>query len=861
VADPVQNAQPSAHHGGTGSWEPPKDDLPFTDKVHLAQADNFEEKELYFQNKYGKGNVKRDWGSGGKADLVVTAPNGHVYRVGETEDGAGFVAKLTGDSPMLAGMGIGAASGAAYGSGLGPLGAAAGGVLGAGIGAMVGKGGTEIGKAVEGNLKKSPKQVMEGLGGAAEEGMTGEVTGQIAGKVVGKALTARLPSFITGATDESRAQTSKAWEAGARPPYASMAPGAVKLRRIEVDAEKLTGKYVAQDERNMAYVQATVREQLAKSGMPKAYIDQVMAELSDPTAAASHEAIGQELKAGVEAHVQALHTNVQRVAEVADKQIDAQLATVRAELDKNSTGPLATAVADSIKSAKQTFSESARGLYGRIDAMLGNTKVVPVEPIVEAANEIRSQLPKSVLTQIVKEASQLAGKPLSESDALLLNEFGVELDAGGKISLSDAQRIRTVLRDKGGASKLTRGIVEGDHLKLANAVDQAINEAAADPVAKPAIDMLRTTNEWYKKGIAKFNDVAFKQLVNATKSGMPPDPYKIVNILTQPGQSARIGTLRSLVSPETWKQVQAVHLRRYLDGFTSIGENGKPTLDGMKLLDKMGDKDTFESFEKVHDKETVAQLREIAEMTAARRGKLSPDAIKNGDVKTALQSMKDHEARLDDFMKKNALAILADPSKSGEEAYQWVVRPGAEGEARTMAVAKTFGINSPQMKGVQQAALEELARNANIAAINKSGNRAIDDALSAFTKNQQKILFPGSTADDMRQVSKVIQFMFPFKSGMQADTGMAGMHAGSVLEKPLKVRLYKQAVAAVTRFVALHPAVAKFIVTGREEGSEAWMVHTADLFNRMAQVPAAESVSPNTNQGAPIQPPAPATVQ
>jgi hypothetical protein len=822
----------------------PRDALPFTDQVALSQADNIDEKELYFQHKYGKENVSREW-SGKEQALMVRMPSGAIYRVGND---SGFVAQLVGDSPKLAGMLAGAGSGAEAGSAGGPWGALLGGVGGAAIGAMGGKTLIEGKKALEGNYAKTPEQYGEALTSTEKEGALGEAGGKLLGESAARLAQFRLPAFITGATDESRAMTKDAWKGGARPPYASMAPNAIKLRRIEVDAEKLTGKYEAQDQRNMAFVIDNLKKTLRGSGMPPAYVDKLADEVSDPSYAASHEAVGNDLKASVQAHVDAMTASVTRMADLADKHIDAQLKPVFDAIDASKDGNLAQQTSDAILAARKQFGEQFSALYSKIDTMTGGAKIVPTDQVASVAREITAQLPKTSVQAIVKEMSTLAKKPVKPEDAVLLKEFGIELPEDGKLTLAQAQRIRTVLKDKAYVNNLTPGYAKHDFGRLADAMDTAIQSAAEDPAAGGAVEMLNAVDAAYKKGLAKFKDAAISQLAKATKSGMPPDPEKIVSLIAQPGYTARASGIRQIVGDDVWRQVQAVHMQQYLRRFTSIGADGKPALDGMKMLNNLRDSDSTKMLAQIHGEDSVANLREIAKMVASREGKLDPALLANHSTRDILTSMQEHQARLDDFMKHNALAILADPSKTGEEAYQWVVRPGAEGEARTMAVAKTFGINSPQMKGVQQAALEELARNANINAINKVGNGALENALSAFTKNQQDLLFPDGLASDMRQISKVIKFMFPFKSGAASDTAMAGMSAGAVLEKPLRERLYKQAVASVMRFVVLHPSVARWVVTGRERDEFVWMVRTADLFRKMGQLGGAEAATPSNDQ-------------
>lgn len=850
------NASPTAPGAGaSGTFDMPQDKMPFGDSVAIARADNFEEKELYFQNRYGKGAVTREWGDDGNPTLMVKTKDGKTFRVGDS----GFVANIAGNSPTLIGMAGGAAEGAELGSSMGPWGTAAGGAIGAGLGALGGKGAQEIQKTVQGDQHKTPTQVGQAFGGAAKEGVVGEMGGQVAGKMVSKALTFRLPKFITGATDESIDMTRQAQAGGARPPYASMAPDLMKLRRIETLAEKTTGKYAQQDERNMAYVKSQLADKLKASGMTKDHVEAFMKEIDGPEYATSHRGVGEELKESVKAHVEALDASVQRAADIADSHIDSQLANVRQIIDSNKHADLSGHVGAAIESAKRDFDAAASSLYDRALALSGSEQIVPVDAIVTAARKIAQEIKEASplqIPQIVKKAQEMAGKPLSEEDAILLHEFGVEIPPSGKMSLRGAQRLRTVLREKAGAGDLTHNTTQHDFGDIATAVDNAIQDAAQDPAAKPAINALNKADEFYKRNIGKFKDASLDSLMSRIKSGAPPDPEKLVDILSRPGASSRTGRLRTMVGEGVWKRVQSVHMAKYMKRFTMLGEDGKPAVDGMKMLRDLEDGDGVTSIKTIHGQDSVSDMRELAKLAAARRGKIPLEVLADGTPKEALQMMRSAEKQRDEFMSTNALKILADPKTTGEEAYQWVARPGSASESRLLAAAKLFGANSPQMAGLRQAALEEIARNASIHAINKAGNSAIDAALKEYTPTQIDLLFPEGRVSDLREISKVIQFMFPFKSGTAKDTGVAGFTAGEQLELPLTKRVYQQTVSAITRFIALHPTATRWIVTGRRENEYAWMRNTAAMFKRMAAAGVAEAERPENNQTE-QQPPAP----
>ena len=840
-ADNPEPGAPALQHPNSQ----PADELPFFDRVHLAQADNWNEKKLYLENRYGKGSVEEEWGDDGKPAAVVHMPDGKVYRVGDS----GFVAKLVGDSPVLAGM----VGGALIGSAVPGPGTLIGGVLGAGLGAVGGKAGIEADKYARGNYDKSGLELGTSLAQANEEGEVGEMTGGIIGKGVSKLLTTSLPKFITGATDDSIKMTKDAWAGGGRPSYASMAPALKKLQRTEILDEKLNGEAVAQTERNTGYIVEHTKNQLTSSGVPKPYVDQIADEMRKPSGALSHEAVGEDIKAAVEAHVDTIQSAIDQMGKVADSQIDAQLKAVDEMIDSTKHLGLAETIGGAIKTAKKSFSDASEQMYSRIDSMIGDAKVVPTDEISSFARQLIRNMPKSEVARITKEAATKYGQPeMSAEDALLLDEFGVQVDkSSGKISLGEAQRLRTTLRNKGDAGELTRSVIKGDHLRLADVVDDAIHAAEKDPLAAPAIKALDAADGFYKAGIAKFKDTAVKQLAKDLNNGMPRDPEAIVKVVTAPGRSSRTSTIRRIVGEDTWRRVQSVHMQRFMDGVTSVAPDGKRVVDGLAILKKLRG-DAEESFAAVHGPDGVKQIKEIATMVAARKGALNPDVLANGNLRSALESMKSHEARLDEFMKRNALAILADGSKTGEQAYQWVARPGAEGEPRLMAAVKLFGINSPQIKGLQQAALEDVMREASIKAIGENGGNGLEKALDAYTANQSKILFPDGMARDLKSISDVIKFMFPKQSGIAKDQGAAGFTAGAILNMPLVARVPVQVVVGLMRTLIQTPTLARWIAIGREENEFAWMTRTAELLDKMAQPVAAEADSP-----AQARPPAP----
>jgi len=958
-ATPDTSAQegviPPQHPNSTPTL--PMDQMPFGDQVSLAGLDNIKEYQRFLGHKYGEKAVTMDWSPDGQPQLIVQTPQGK-YRVGgPSDDGPSFIAKLTADAPEIAGT----IAGGTIGTFLG--GPGAGTLLGAGIGGSVMHGVTEAQKASRGELDKTPTEELTSSALSAGNAMLGEGGGQLIGKGVSKALTFRLPKFITGATDESIAMTKEAMKAGAKPNYASMAPDAMHLRRIEAMGAKLAGTYVQQDKANMAFVRSELAKKLRGMGYPPDHIDEFLNTISGPEHSVSNTEVGDGFKASVEAYRNTLVKAVDDSAAAADTHIDAQLKAYNDKIDASKHGDLTGDFAAMIDSANQDFKNRANELYGRVDKLVGNARIVPTDQVAAEAKKIvdlirqtspsqvnrmtadlaktskaseagavtintaaaksasqtplrqrildaymritnnqtgarallkdlRSQLSDVPRAQLDKELNQMSmdnvgmlmrldnrlemtaedtsaamrhggedkhllwvseqdyargrsaapspGGALSqEDDAVLMQEFGIEIPKNGeKWSLQAAQRLRTVLRDKAyGNRVLQNNSTQHDYGQLADAVDRAIQEAALDPQAKAGVEAFNKADEFWKKNVRKFDDAKLDTIMKNIKGGAPPDPEALVKSLTNVS-SNRIARLRGMVGDDVWKRIQGTHLDTFMRPFETDDFNGKKIIDGMAMIRKLRSGDVTKQMDAIHGEGTAHEMEEIAKMIATRQGKLDPAVLMNGGPKEALAKMNAEKARLDEYMKSNALRILANPDMTGEQAYQWIARGHENGgdDSRIQAVIAAFGPKSPQMAGVRQAALEEVARNASLHAINKGGNTALDKALQQYSPAQLKELFPEGMAEDMRHISDVIKFMFPFKSGINQSGDMPGMAAGAIQSHKMTRRLYETAVAGVMRFIVLHPSAVKWIVTGREEGEEAWMRGTAELFRKMTQV-------------------------
>lgn len=808
------SSMPSYGKGATGSWNEPNEGLDFADKTGLAAMTTTHEKRNFLEKKYGKDNVSLEWGDKGNEPRMFVRKNGKQI---EVSDDMGFLPNLAAAGPEIAGMmalgPAGAEIGATLGAPLGPAGVAIGGVggalVGSGVGAVGGFLAREAGKSAVGLQGKNAAQLKEQVKGEFTSGVIAEGTGQI----VGKALRGGLPRKITGVTDESRDLFMRAKEGGAMPHWLSSGEDLKKLQRVEVDAAKVSGKAAKQFEANRKYVLSEVADVLKKGGMPPQYIQSVLDEIHNPTSAFSGKEVGEMVQKALQHHVEMLEQHVTQATKDANSVIDPLIATIKGAPSK--PGALAMKVAKASKEAYDTFKNKASELYTSLHKATGGAAIVPMQPIRDAANGVLASLPKSVHSALVKEL----GKPAEQmteyeiEQALTAKLFHIEMPKEDHITLEQAQNIRSILREKGAASiEGARSISQGQHLHLANSVDSAIDQAAEAPEAAAFVKQFRDVNTWYKDTRAKFYDASIEKLRGMMNTDTPPEPHQVVQIIRESGKSSVVAHVREMTSPAVWKRVQAEDLRMTLAKVSTIDATGARTIDGMKLLDLMSNDKASTLTRAIHNPFTVPQLKLLGNILAAKGGKLDPEVLKAGTIKDAITNIRAQEKALGEYVDKDLLAAFRDPKTPPEDVYQAVIGK----ESRTEAAFKLLGNDPAKIQGLRQAALEQLARRSEMSAMVDYGKNAMGEALKQFTPRQQELLFPKGLVGDIQKLDKIIRFIYP---GLKEGT-MASMHAGSVLEKPIRERLYIQAVKASTRWLVIRPTFMQYVLHGFPDRAE-----------------------------------------
>ncbi len=759
--------------------------LTVVDRMALDQADNLREKQKYLNSVYGEKNVKV--ASDGS---ITVMKNGKEIAAEGGSKAKGVVAELAAQAPELAGMAAGAAAGAKALGKAGPWGLGLGIVGGAILGAVTGKSVTEAEKAVQGRLDKTPAETAKAYGDTAKGAVEGELAGGVVGKVVSRLARGPLPDLITAAKS-SAGMTDRMLAGGARPQAEATMPSAKHIQFVEAIAAKASGPQKAQAAANAGYIERRMGRILEDSGLSKDETKATVAELARGDSKIPTAEVGEHIKSAVTAHRDMIAGQVERTLADTNKLLDAQVNLIGKATGRLSTEGLAEDVAGGIRQARRDFGTSMSKVYDKVDSLVGDQPLVPTAIINKQARDIVKRAPQSVQAALTKE----------------LKDIGIETSDDPRtpyksISFGDAQRIRTVLRERSDETALTRGATQGEFSALANAVDHSIQAAGKNPAAARAVNMLNQADALYAKGIRRFNDATVKRFVKDMQAGLPPNPEEVAAKIVQPGQEARVKEIRRMVGPDAWKKVAGADYTNLITGETD--ETG--AVNGMKLLRAVTERKGLMT--EIYGARTANEITELAKQMAVRDGGLPISSLAPGQIKTTLTAMQAEQKTLDDFMKKNALSVLANPKANPERAYAWLVQPN-NGTALSNAV-KLLGEDSPQVAGLRQTALKQLLTNAKMSVAAGQAPDALTGALNKYTAQQQRLLFPNGMADDLNLLGKEIQSL----THKLSDESKASMAAGAVLSTPFAVRVPIQVGLGIYQTLLSQPKVIRYLSIG-----------------------------------------------
>jgi hypothetical protein len=840
------NAKP-VPPGSTADALDEKGGLPFTDRVHLASADSYEEKDAYLKSVYGPKNVSFVHEPGGAQHLTVKVGDKWVLAEGGgmlENLGADVVANL----PSLGGMAVGAAEGAP----LGPLGM----IVGAAIGGMAGK---TVQKGVQAatapaTARPMTKNYAESIVGAGAGGAAGELGGRAVGGVISKAARGGLPEWLTGTTPEIKEQFRRTKAMGGRPPIQSVAPDMRKLSRMEIMAGKISGEPTKRNAANRAMLEKQTKQIMTNGGVPHTSVDAAYDDLKNGHFAISGENVGEQISKRVQAHQEMLEKRVESAVTTAKAETEKQLKTLDELATKYETGTLGVDVAQGFAAAKQNFSATMGRVYKQVDRLFGGKPIIETDGIRGTA---RMLLKRSKGVQPTPGAGQVAkvGAPAAEGaadinanpnaeadDIALLKELGIELpeNGDGKLTFEQAQRMRSVLREKASSTDPIKTLQKGEISVLAEAVDRAIQAAGAKPEAASAVKLLNAADAAYSEGRAKFADAQLKSFLNAfKKTRTVPDPAQVADLLIQTGKTERALEFKKTLGPEIWSKVESQDMTNML---SRSRNNLTGEIDPSKLASIVAGRRGLVSA--IHGDVTEKKMLNFAKNLAATQGKLPAEALEPGQFKALMMQYEDAARDLDEFVKNDPVAALADKKLPPNEVYARVTKP-ENGDLLKRVM--------PMLGPKEKAALQETAlRQALSESVYTFNNETeisgvLEKYLGKYTREQQDMLFPNGMGDAIRKLGKDMEFVFP----VVKDPAMAGMTAGAIQQRFFLRRWWAQGMASAGQWLISHPGFQTYLIGERVPGKLAKGAQTASM--QLARFFANEAMSEDTDRPADAQ--------
>lgn len=751
---------------------------PFSSKFAVERADNPEEARLALEKIHGKGSAESpNVGQDKKGNWWVMQDGKKVAVFGGGGGAATSLSKLGTGMVATAAPTLGAVAGA--GAGL-ALGGPPGTIVGAGGGYMLGKGTDEFAKFMQGIYAKNPSEeaktlAVGGLENAAFQGLPG------AARSIG-GFKNWLRENLFGVEPGGALMAKKMLASGARPPVASIAPGARVFQYDQMLRNLVSGNPM--QERNIAYIEEQMKNVLKSSGMTDQEVLGFMKEISSKPAVISGQTeVGNLAVTGVQSYVVGLAKEADSALSVAKQQVDKEGAIFKKLA--STSGPLATDVAEAISQSRSDFGRAMQAAYGHLDKMTGSAPIIGTGLLKKHVAEQLQYIDPSAVPAIFNRIMKLPNQ----------------------IPLMQAHALRSELRTASMSNNLTPDVANFRFGDLANAMDVEFKRAPtsiesgfnlattigpeSSTTVKSVIDTMRKVDTMYGSGIAQYNDAVVNKLVTSMKAGIEPDATITAELIAKTGYTERMKTVVSMLKPETRRAVAAADMKNMLaDASKRTAELGYET-KGRALMDIVRErKEAINGlYGSIYGKQFVSRLETYSKDLAAVGGKVDIADLERvtkelgpGVVPDYLATRLDKLLKIDATVKDNFLSALysKDPAVV-DRAYDLMVKPGEE--ARLESAIKFFGENSPTVKAIRSYALKDAMSSAIVempSSATTIAGTALDSYLGKFSKRQQQLLFPNGLSDDMKILARESRFLFPWmtKSGEQ-DFG-ASLQAASI---------------------------------------------------------------------------------
>lgn len=826
----------------------------FVTERALKEADNPKEAKAVLEKIYGKGNAGQDRGGnwwvkkGGKRISVFGDDSGLGKRAATSA--ASELPEMAG---MTGGEALGGEIGAALGAETGP-GALATGAIGAGIGAGMGKGYQELWKWSQGALHKTPKEETGALESSAASGVGGALAGRTLTRLGGYLLRPKELPWVN-VTPQMEKQTADALAHG-MVPRIDQATGAKAYRLFIMDQR--FSHYIWGDpavEKNVAALNKQLEENLVKAGVPKDKIPETMNQIVKQDVSTAD--VNHDIVKAVNHYREGIEKEAADGASKATKELDSQLS----QIDKSLKDPklnLSEHVENDIIKARKDFSETSGGLYQTVDELTGGRKLVESGDIKQAVNDIIEGLPKTEAkgagetmmrdpkTGFLRKQETPAegGKILgTQVDNPVMAYIRDMLKLPDKITLSDAQRIRSSLLELTRNPGLTPGVGWKELHQISNAVDASIDGVGHNAEDKPVLDALRTANSYYKDGIQKFKDVTAESLVKEAGQRGAVEPEKVMDAIIRPGKVAQTQRIMRFLQPDTRHQLARDYFQSLVQQASDPMQPGK--IMGRRLLaivNKDGD-----MIKAVLGKDALDRMVVLAKNTAALDKSIPVSELAEGDGAAAVKNALEAQKAVDSFMDEHYLRSLAKPGADADRAFDYVTKPGRID--RLKAAMSLFGRNSEVAGKVRQKLMAKILSSSiglsSDPAEQLFAGNALKESLTQYGRPYLEEAFGKEMADDLFKLGDTVALI----SSKPKIGGAVGMVAGvSTMLHPLH-HIGRLVDTALLGKLMSSPAFIKWLIFGIKGDSMA--IKTVNQLVRQSMNLAAQGAIPNSSEESP----------
>jgi len=795
----VPEGAPYIDPNGVRRIKPKYEGISANAQAIFDEAVNPKEQRNALAHFYGEQNIKED-----PEGLYVQIEPGKRLRPGKGSLGTKANAFVQANVAPTLFAGMGTYGGGVLGAPLGPAGVAGGAFLGSGIGSAAGQGYNDLQLALMGVYDRTPAEEAHQLNEALTFGLGGELGGTVAGKAAAKTLGAakNLPQagaealnkikpvlrhWVTAEGEDFERAVElakkgvpvpvKKWAKGAFMPkviqdWAKMIPGYDPVKQAAETYYNVSAKNImnalgitpeeaatrttaqASSEKAGQAMLAKIRQEMAAAD---AELDRVYKEALRRTGVATDEEKASSVR-DLQGAIDANEKVAQKAIDENFKDIDAtRQKMIQTSKVGQMPGDLARSMADKLTSVNKAIKARARVLYQAADAAAGG-RLPNIKPLTTEASRFHGSLPPGFDKKYPNEIKLIAD--MSKKDKSLT--FG------------QLHQLRSFLRYGIDWQDLTPDFRQGALKNFQYLVNNVLHDSEAAPELKNAAAILDKTDQYYARNIAAFNDNKIQNIIDMTKSGLPPNPSVIAKMVMEQegGWTERMTKLRKLAGPQIWQAVQAADLKNIMDSAKTLDPR---QIDTKKFADEILKRYQTGVLENGYNKILSAKLLKQAQYIAMKGGKLDFKILPGDTVAEAVSRIAAAQSRIDAIVAKDPYSTLSSEVRKLEAAHKqrlnelktqrsneplhFLNEPSALAIASAdrilsspdllKAAAARFGPQSGEFTMLRQVAAQRILQRELMSSAHLSRDLSLD-----HTRDVQQILFPNGLDKAVHELGK-----------------------------------------------------------------------------------------------------------